>query len=196
MAKGARIAAHRAQNPPLPVRNPSTARLIVSSTPRPRTMPNLATMFARLIALVLLSVAAWAHAGEPVSTGWISNAAIGGKDAVSYYAPDAKTSHQVLSGSSTYTVQYLGVPWRFASQASADKFAANPGAYVPQYNGHCSNGLSLGEGLIATNGAVWEFFGDKLHLFYAERGRQRWLTGDWQTYRRQADKAWQRLKKQ
>lgn len=159
-------------------------------------MPNLATLFARLIALVLLTVGAWAHAGEPVSTGWISHVAIGGKDAVSYYAPDAKTSHQVLSGSSTYTVQYLGVPWRFASQASADKFAANPGAYVPQYNGHCSNGLSLGEGLIATNGAVWEFFGDKLYLFYAERGRQRWLTGDWQAYRSQADKAWQRLKKQ
>lgn len=62
---------------------------------------------------------------------------------------------------------------------------------MPQYNGHCSNGLSLDEGLIRTDGSVWEFFGDKLHLFYAERGRQRWLTGDWQAYRRQADKAWQ-----
>ena len=88
-------------------------------------------------------------------------------------------------------MQHLGVPWRFASKASADKFAANPAAYVPQYNGHCSNALSQGEGLISTNGSVWEFFGDKLHLFYAERGRQRWLTGDWQAFRQQADKAWQ-----
>ena len=154
-------------------------------------MFNLFALLSRIAAPALLSLVSWANAAEPVSTGWASNAAIGGKDAVSYYTPEAKARHQVVDGSSTYTVQYLGVPWRFASQASADKFAASPAAYVPQYNGFCSNGLSLGEGLIPTNGAVWEFFDDKLHLFYAERGRQRWLTGDRKTYRRQADKAWQ-----
>ena len=121
----------------------------------------------------------------------MNGVAIGGKDTVSYYSADVKASHQVVEGNSTFTVQYLGVPWRFASKASADRFAANPAAYVPQYNGHCSNALSQGEGLISTNGSVWEFFGDKLHLFYAERGRQRWLTGDWQAFRQQADKAWQ-----
>jgi hypothetical protein len=40
---------------------------------------------------------------------------------------------------------------------------------------------------------VWEFFDNKLHLFYAERGRQRWLNGDWKAYRQQADKAWQEI---
>jgi YHS domain-containing protein len=151
------------------------------------------SIFLRFAALLLAALATLAHATEPVSTSWMNGAAIGGKDAVSYYSAEAKASHQVVEGSSTFTVEYLGVPWRFASKASADKFAANPAAYAPQYNGHCSNGLSLGEGLISTSGSVWELFDNKLHLFYAERGRQRWLTGDWKAYRQQADKAWQDL---
>lgn len=154
-------------------------------------MPTLFTAFARCVALLWLCAAACAHAGEPVSTGWLGSVAMGGKDATSYYTPEAKTSHQILNGNSTFSVRHLGVNWRFASKASADKFAANPGAYTPQYNGHCANALALGEGLISTDGTVWEFFGDKLHLFYAERGRQRWLSGDWQLFQRQADKAWQ-----
>lgn len=147
--------------------------------------------FIRCAALLLAATTTLAQAAEPVSTGWLNGVAIGGKDAVSYHLPEARTSHHAAEGHSSFTVQYLGVPWRFASKASADRFAANPAAYAPQYNGHCSNGLSLGEGLISTNGAVWEFFGDKLHLFYAERGRQRWLNGDWKAYRQQADRAWQ-----
>lgn len=148
-------------------------------------------LFIRCAALLLSAFTALGHAAEPVSTSWQDGVAIGGKDTVSYYSASVQTSHRVAEGTSTFTVQHLGVPWRFASKASADKFAANPAAYVPQYNGHCSNALALGEGLIPTSGSVWEFFGNKLHLFYAERGRQRWLTGDWQAYRQQADKAWQ-----
>ena len=161
---------------------------MVMSPTLPRTMRPFVIRFA---ALLLAAFTTLVHAAGPVSTGWVNGAAIGGKDTVSYYSADVKASHQVVEGNSTFTVQYLGAPWRFASKASADKFAANPAAYVPQYNGHCSNALSQGEGLISTNGSVWEFFGDKLHLFYAERGRQRWLTGDWQAFRQQADKAWQ-----
>ena len=153
--------------------------------------PTMHSFVIRCAALLLAVFTTLAHAAGPVSTGWLNGVAIGGKDTVSYYSADAKASHQVAEGNSTFTVQYLGAPWRFASKASADRFAANPAAYVPQYNGHCSNGLSLGEGLISANGSVWEFFDDKLHLFYAERGRQRWLTGDWQAFRLQADKAWQ-----
>jgi YHS domain-containing protein len=132
-------------------------------------------------------------AAEPVSTHWLTGAAIGGKDAVSYYEPANQKIHKEADGSSKFAVQHLGHAWRFASQASADRFAANPSAYVPQYNGFCSNALASDEGLINTNGEVWEFFGDKLHLFYAERGRQRWLNGDWQAYKKEADKAWQGL---
>ena len=71
-----------------------------------------------------------------------------------------------------FEVKHRGANWRFASKESAAKFAANPAACLPQYNGHCANALSPGEGLVSTDGSVWEFFGDKLHLFYAKAGRQ------------------------
>ena len=149
--------------------------------------------FALALTLALTLVLAFitpAFAAEPVSTGWVGNTAIGGKDTVSYFDAKVRESHQVVEGVERFEVQHLGATWRFASQASAEKFAANPEAYVPEYNGFCSNALALGEGLIRTDGSVWEFFGDKLHLFYAERGRQRWLDGDWKAYNREAAKAW------
>lgn len=143
--------------------------------------------------LLLFSLFSVAQALPPVSVTWTSGVAIGGKDTVAYHSAAAQATHLAVPGNSRFRVEYLGVPWYFASQASAERFAADPAAFVPQYNGHCANGLSLDEGLIRTDGAVWEFFGDKLYLFYAERGRQRWLTGEWQSYRRHADQAWQAL---
>ena len=131
-----------------------------------------------------------AYCAEPVSASTIGNTAIGGKDTVSYHAPDARKTHGVRQGDKKYEVEFLGAKWHFASRDSADRFAAEPSAFVPSYNGHCANALSDGEGLIRTDGAVWEFFGGKLYLFYAERGRQRWLKGDWAAFRQQADAAW------
>lgn len=151
-------------------------------------------MIRRWIGLLWFTLMALsAGAAQPVSTHWLTGAAIGGKDAVAYHDASTRSTHQAQDGQAAFTVQYLGRPWRFASQASADKFAANPAAYVPQYNGFCSNALASDEGLYATSGEVWEFFGDKLHLFYAERGRQRWLTGDWRAYQQAADRAWQAI---
>ncbi len=131
-------------------------------------------------------------ASEPVSTDY-RGSAIAGMDTVAYHDANVQRAHKAIMGTPTYTVKWMNANWQFASRSSADKFAANPEHYRPEYNGHCSNALSLDEGLIPTNGQVWEFFGNKLHLFYAERGRQRWLTGDWQTYLQQADRAWQTL---
>jgi YHS domain-containing protein len=145
--------------------------------------------FSTLALCSLLAVTA--HAAEPVSTSYLGNTAIGGQDTVSYYAPSVRQAHQVLTGDKLFEVQYLGASWHFASRESADRFAADPARYVPNYNGFCANALSLGEGLIKTDGTAWEFFGDQLYLFYGESGRQRWLKGDWNTYRGQGDAAWQ-----
>lgn len=143
--------------------------------------------------MIQIMAPATALAAEPVSTGYWGKTAIGERDTVAYHSAAVQQSHQALRGSERYRVSWQGADWYFASQASADKFRADPQRYRPEYNGHCSNALSLGEGLVATDGTVWEFFGDQLHLFYAERGRQRWLNGDWKSYRSQADAAWRRL---
>ena len=147
--------------------------------------------------VLLISIMLFANqlilANEPVSTSFWDNVAIGKHDSLGYYAQDLEGSTSTPLGDKQFVVNWQGAEWRFASQASADKFAQDPRKYAPRYNGHCANALSLGEGLINTDGNVWEFFGDKLHLFYAERGRQRWLNGDWQSYQIAADKAWQAM---
>ncbi|WCN07607.1 YHS domain-containing (seleno)protein [Marinomonas mediterranea] len=129
-------------------------------------------------------------ASEPVSTSYWSNTAIGGHDTTAYHQVELDRPSRLAEGSPRFTVKWNGAEWHFASQASADKFSTKPAEYAPSYNGFCANALSLGEGKIRTDGTVWEFFGDKLYLFYAERGRQRWLNGDWQQYKAQADTAW------
>lgn len=131
-----------------------------------------------------------AFATQPVSTGFWSNTAIGGHDTTTYYETVDSGHLPVTKGMARYTVVWEGAEWHFASQASADKFSDYPEKFVPKYNGHCANALSLGEGLINTDGSVWEFFDNTLYLFYAEGGRQRWLKGDWHTFQKQANMAW------
>ncbi|MCZ2723165.1 hypothetical protein O1D97_16485 [Marinomonas sp. 15G1-11] len=149
-----------------------------------KLFPLISTLF--LSALFL----GQAFAGQPVSTGLWSNTAIGGHDATAYYETVNEGHSPITKGLSRYTVVWEGAEWHFASQSSANKFADSPTSYIPKYNGYCANALSLGEGLINTDGSVWEFFGDQLYLFYAEPGRQRWLRGDWKTFQSQANKAW------
>lgn len=134
------------------------------------------------------------QAAEPVSTGYFNDTAIEGHDTVQYYSAEVRSEHNEVKGLKRHAVEWNEATWLFASQASAEKFEADPESYIPQYNGFCSNALSLDEGLIRTDGTVWEFFGEKLHLFYAERGRQRWLKGDWASYKKEADVAWERLR--
>lgn len=148
-----------------------------------------------LVALAALAVifSAVASAAEPVSKSRLSNVAIGGHDSVAYHLIERDPQHSAVVGVNTFIVEYKGAKWRFASKESSELFAANPDKYSPSYNGHCANALSLGEGLIRTDGTHWEIFEDKLYLFYAARGRDRWTDGNWQTYKKEADAAWERL---
>ncbi|MFT6304118.1 MAG: YHS domain-containing protein [Granulosicoccus sp.] len=134
-----------------------------------------------------------AVAAEPVSKSRFSSVAIGGHDSVAYHQIERDPQQSAVEGAKTYTVEYKGAKWRFASKESSELFAANPDQYSPSYNGHCANALSLEEGLIRTDGTHWEIFEDKLYLFYAARGRVRWTDGNWKTYKIDADAAWSRL---
>jgi len=126
-------------------------------------------------------------APEPVSVGLFkSNQAIGQHDTVSYFS-----SGKSAKGDAEFVHQWKGADWYFISQAQRDQFAANPNKYAPMYNGFCSNALILDEGLIRTSGKVWHIFEGNLHMFFAERGLNRWLSGDYAQLKAEADKAWQ-----
>lgn len=140
-----------------------------------------------------LAFAPSALADPPVSKSRLDSVAIGGHDTTAYSQLARDPHASAVDGEKRYEADYLGAIWRFASAESRDAFQAEPERYLPGYNGFCANALSLGEGLVRTDGSHWEIFGDELFLFFADRGRQRWLDGDWQTYRREADSAWRAL---
>ena len=142
-----------------------------------------------LVALLLLSWSTISMAAEPVSKSLFGGIAIGSHDTVAYHQ-QASDQHQEIKGDRSYTVEWKGAKWRFATQADSEAFAANPEKYSPAYNGFCANALSLGNGLLKTDGSHWQIFGDQLFLFYAQQGRERWLSGNFENYKETADKAW------
>ncbi len=154
------------------------------------TFPALVVIFS-----LLFSAAGTAWAEAPVSKSRLGGVAIGGHDTVAYHDIERDPQANAIEGAKRFLVEYQGAKWYFASEESAATFSADPDRFKPAYNGHCANALSLGEGLVRTDGETWEIFGDELFLFYAPRGRVRWLeAGDaWADYRAQADAAWAEL---
>lgn len=163
----------------------------------PRSLDNHMRISIGLTAALLLLVSALVQAAEPVSKSRFGGVAIGGHDSTAYHDIARDPQASAVEGGKSHVVKYKGAKWRFASAESAAKFEADPGRYSPAYNGHCANALSLGEGLIRTDGTHWEILGDddQLYLFYAARGRDRWTDGSWKSYKVDADKAWERLSK-
>lgn len=143
------------------------------------------------IVVFLLMCCQLVWADEPVSTGFFGSTAIGGHDTVAYH--QLQQGDKAMSGSKKFVVEWKGAKWQFFTEEDSKKFAANPEKYSPAYNGHCANALSLGEGLINTNGKQWAIFDDQLYLFYAARGTKRWLSGDYKIYQAEADRAWQEI---
>ena len=143
------------------------------------------TAFFSIVLMALLMSQKGFAAEEPVSTGYLNNSAIGKHDVLSYH--QGKFAEK---GSKTFVHNWKGADWHFANEAHRDLFAANPEKFSPAYNGFCSNALSLGEGLIRTNGKVWHIWNGQLHTFYAERGRVRWVNGDYEAFNKQAAAAW------
>lgn len=141
--------------------------------------------------LLLLLLPVISFAKEPVSTGYFGNTAIGGHDVTAYH--QLENGADAIKGVKEYVVQWKGAKWRFVSEADSKAFAANPEQYAPAYNGHCANALSLGEGLIKTDGTHWAIFDNQLYLFFAGRGTKRWSNGDYKVYKEEADRAWKAI---
>ena len=136
-----------------------------------------------------------AYAAEPVSKSRFGGIAIGGHDTVAYHELERAPQEKATKGAKSYVVKYKGAKWQFASKESSELFAADPERYSPAYNGFCANALSLGKGLVRTDGTHWEIYEDSLYLFYAAAGRARWGDGNWANYKLDSDAAWAKLSK-
>ena len=120
-----------------------------------RLFTRTTAILAFLASVMIMNLA---QAAEPVSKSR-RGVAIGGHDSVAYHSIDRDPQADAIEGSKTYVVEYKGAKWRFGSKESADLFEADPERYSPAYNGHCANALSLGKGLVRTNGETWEIRG-------------------------------------
>lgn len=154
----------------------------------------MSILYSRLTVMLGLMIAApWVVAtDEPVSTGFIGNTAVGGHDVTVYH--QLASDDKAIKGEKVHTVKWKGADWHFVSEEDSKKFAANPEKFAPAYNGHCANALSLGEGLIRTNGKYWAIFDEQLYLFFAPRGAKRWqAASDYREYKTEADRAWREI---
>ena len=98
----------------------------------------------------------------------------------------------VAEGNAAYTVKHDGAAYYFASQASADLFAANPEGYLPQYGGFCAYAVALGRKFDGdprfadvVDGKLYLFVNDEIFQTYKKNPKK---------YIRDAEKMWPKIK--
>ncbi|MCK0094541.1 YHS domain-containing protein [Yoonia sp. F2084L] len=94
--------------------------------------------------------------------------AVDGSDVVAYFTEGAP-----VAGDAAITHDYMGVTWRFSSEANRDAFAADPEAYAPKYGGYCAFAVSQGY-TASTVPEAWTIVEDKLYLNFSTSVRRRW----------------------
>ncbi len=140
--------------------------------------------------LLLLLASFPLHAAvDEVYTGFFSNEAIKGYDAVAYF-----TEGKPVAGSHEFTLMYKGAEWKFASQAHLEMFKADPEAYAPQYGGYCAYAVANGE-TASAEPDLWTIHNGKLYLNYNRRINARWRENI-EGFIEQADGNWPTIEKE
>ena len=96
--------------------------------------------------------------------------AINGYDPVAYF-----TEAKPVEGSASFTADYMGATFQFASVENRDLFAADPEAYAPQYGGYCAYAVSKGA-TASTSPRAWTVHEGKLYLNFNRAVRGIWST--------------------
>ena len=123
------------------------------------------SVLAALGAVLVVPRAARAATPPVYAEGGI---AIDGTDAVAYFTDGAP-----VAGSAEHAVAWQGAEWRFASEANRAAFAADPGAFAPQYGGWCA--WAVAEGYTAsTVPEAWAIVDGRLYLNYSRRVQRQW----------------------
>lgn len=110
-------------------------------------------------------------------------AAIGGYDAVSYFAGGTP-----VRGLPEYSVMWKGAEWHFATAENRDAFEMNPRAYAPQFGGYCAYAMAQGE-LVSTDPMLWEVIDGRLYLTHSPAIERMWQR-DTATFIQMAEAHW------
>lgn len=118
-----------------------------------------------LFAILAFSTSAFAE--ELVNTN-AQGVFINGYDVVSYFEQG-----EPRRGSSSFQSEIDGVTYYFSSVANKALFDESPDRFLPQYAGHCANGLSDGH-LVGANPEIYRIIDGKLYLFFSWWGKAQW----------------------
>ncbi len=140
-----------------------------------------------VLALLLCAVSGGVLAVDPIYTGFFSNEAIKGYDAVAYFTED-----KPIKGSDQFSFEYMGATWKFSSAEHLDLFKADPEAYAPQYGGYCAYAVANGD-TASAEPDLWTINDGKLYLNYSRRINVRWRE-NMQAYIEQADRLWPQIR--
>jgi hypothetical protein len=122
------------------------------------------TAFCLMLAGVL-TLSGQGGAGPVNAKGGV---AIHGYDVVAYF-----TEGRAVKGRRDLTVTHDGVTWQFASTASRDRFAAEPGRYQPQFGGYCAYGVTRGYA-VDIDPEAFAIVDGRLYLNYSKRVQRTW----------------------
>ena len=122
--------------------------------------------FRRLTAAAVLAVGA--AFAMPAVAGPQYVVALNGYDAVAYFADGAPAEGEV-----TISHFWNGANWLFSSEENRDRFAADPEAYAPQFDGYCAYAAALGY-IAPGDPNVWAVVDDRLYLNVSDRAATLW----------------------
>ena len=123
-------------------------------------------LLASLVALPFAHVSAQAASGKPVQARFDTiglGVALGGYDPVSYFPEGGGKPEK---GFVLRDFKYEGVTYRFNSDANRERFRANPGRYVPAYNGWCAWAMAESGNKVDVEPTAYEIYNGKLYVFY------------------------------
>jgi hypothetical protein len=121
-----------------------------------------------LLTTLMVLVAGVAAAGDRKRVFAPGGVAINGYDPVAYFVEG-----RPVQGRKDLSVKWLGVMWRFASEANRQAFEMDPRAYAPQYGGYCAYGLSHGA-IVSTVPEAWRIHEGKLYLSSSAEALREW----------------------
>ena len=98
-----------------------------------------------------------------------STPAVQGYDVVTYH-----TGKRPLRGNGNFVATHDGATYQFSSEENLKTFQANPGKYVPAFNGFCAFGVSVGKKFIG-DPEVYRVIDGKTYLNLDAGIQNEWL---------------------
>lgn len=118
-----------------------------------------------------------------------SGLALKGYDVVSYHEEG-----KAVRGSSSFQERWGDAVWYFASAENAERFAADPEKYAPEYGGYCAY-AAANDAIAPIDPEAFTIVEGKLYLNFSHSVRRRWNRNH-EEYIKSANRNWPKLRAQ